>query len=46
MKLLPEFLGINDFVNADNIAHGLSAFNMSSVSIEAGRIMLKRITEG
>ncbi len=43
MKLLPEFLQCNDFVNADTIASGLSAFNPNSVSMEAGRLMLKRI---
>ncbi|AMQ01191.1 Zeta toxin [Pedobacter cryoconitis] len=34
-----------EFVNADNIACGLSPFNPESVAFEAGRIMLKRIRE-
>jgi predicted ABC-type ATPase len=41
--LLPEFFGINQFVNADEIAKGLSPFAPESVSVEAGRIMLARI---
>ncbi len=43
--MLPELLKIKEFVNADEIAKGLSPFNPESVSIEAGRIMLKRINE-
>jgi len=45
MKLLPDFLAINEFVNADTIAQGLSAFNSASISITAGKVMLNRITE-
>jgi len=41
--VLPEVLGCREFVNADEIAHGLSPFNPSSVSIEAGRLMLQRM---
>lgn len=41
--VLPEVLGIKEFVNADEIAKGLSPFNPEQVSIEAGRLMLKRI---
>ena len=36
---------IVEFVNADNIAKGLSPFNIEGVAIEAGRIMLFRIDE-
>ncbi|MDB5131149.1 MAG: Zeta toxin [Mucilaginibacter sp.] len=43
--VLPEILGCQEFVNADNIAAGLSPFNPESVALEAGRIMLKRIYE-
>ena len=32
-----------EFVNADEIARGLSPFNVESVAFEAGRIMLQRI---
>ncbi|WP_184662361.1 zeta toxin family protein [Pedobacter cryoconitis] len=43
--ILPEFLNCMEFVNADNIARGLSPFNPESVAFESGRIMLKRIRE-
>jgi predicted ABC-type ATPase len=43
--LLPEVLGCREFVNADEIARGLSPFQPETVSIEAGRIMLQRIQE-
>ena len=36
-------LGIAEFVNADVIAAGLSAFAPESVAREAGRVMLKRL---
>ena len=32
-------------MNADNIAAGISPFNVEGVAIEAGRIMLQRIEE-
>lgn len=41
--VLPEILQCKEFVNADEIAKGLSPFNPESVSIEAGRLMLQRI---
>ncbi len=44
-KFLPKDLKVVEFVNADNIAKGLSPFNPEGVSFEAGRIMLKRIKE-
>jgi predicted ABC-type ATPase len=43
--VLPELLQIKEFVNADEIARGLSPFQPEMVSIEAGRIMLNRIDE-
>ncbi len=43
--VLPEMLHCKEFVNADNIALGLSPFNPEKVSIEAARIMLHRIDE-
>jgi predicted ABC-type ATPase len=43
--ILPEMLNCNEFVNADNIAAGLSPFNPENVAIEAARIMLTRIEE-
>lgn len=41
--LLTEKYGISEFVNADAIAAGLSAFAPEAVAFEAGRIMLRRI---
>ena len=43
--ILPEILDCKEFVNADEIAKGLSPFQPEKVSIEAGRIMLRRINE-
>lgn len=43
--VLPEILGCKEFVNADNIAAGISPFNPEKVAIAAGRIMLERINE-
>jgi len=43
--ILPDILGCKEFVNADNIAYGISPFNVEGVAIEAGKIMLRRIEE-
>ncbi len=43
--VLPEILECKEFVNADEIAHGLSPFNPESMAIEAGKLMLYRINE-
>ena len=43
--ILPEILDCKEFVNADEIAKGLSPFQPEKVSFESGRIMLKRINE-
>lgn len=43
--ILPEIIDCKEFVNADEIAKGLSPFQPEKVSFEAGRIMLKRIAE-
>lgn len=45
VTVLPEILECREFVNADEIAKGLSPFNPESVAIEAGRLMLQRIEE-
>ncbi|MDE5629409.1 MAG: zeta toxin family protein [Muribaculaceae bacterium] len=42
-SVLPDLLECREFVNADEIAKGLSPFNPESVSIDAGRLMLERI---
>lgn len=44
-SVLPDMLDCKEFVNADEIARGLSPFQPDKVAIEAGRIMLKRINE-
>jgi len=43
--LLPDILDCREFVNADEIARGLSPFQPENVAFEAGRIMLNRIDE-
>lgn len=43
--VLPELLNVKEFVNADEIARGLSPFQPETVAIEAGKIMLRRIDE-
>lgn len=43
--ILPELLLVKEFVNADEIARGLSPFQPEKVSIEAGKIMLRRLQE-
>ncbi len=44
-RLLLGTFQVNEFVNADAIAQGLSAFAPDRVAIEAGRIMLDRLKE-
>ena len=43
--VLPEMLDCKEFVNADEIARGLSPFQPETVAFHAGRIMLQRIKE-
>lgn len=43
--ILPEIIECKEFVNADEIAKGLSPFQPEKVAFEAGRIMLNRIAE-
>lgn len=43
--ILPDILDCKEFVNADEIARGLSPFQPDKVSFEAGRIMLNRIDD-
>lgn len=43
--ILPGKLLCKEFVNADEIAKGLSPFQPDSVAIEAGRLMLQRMDE-
>lgn len=44
-SILPTILDCKEFINADEIAKGLSPFQPETVSFEAGRIMLNRIEE-
>ena len=44
VKLLPA-MQIIEFVNADNIARGISPYNPEDVAIQAGRVMIQRIRE-
>ena len=43
--ILPEVLGCKEFINADEIAKGLSPFQPERVAMQAGRIMLARMDE-
>ncbi len=43
--VLPEMLNCKEFVNADEIAKGISPFQAEKASIDAGKIMLTRIQE-
>ena len=43
--LLHGALAVDEFVNADVIARGLSAFDPESVALTAGRVMLARLHE-
>jgi predicted ABC-type ATPase len=43
--VLTRALAVHEFVNADVIAPGLSAFNPERVAMAVGRIMLDRINE-
>ena len=42
-ELLPKALSIREFVNADEIARGLSPFNPDGAAVPAGRVMLERM---
>lgn len=43
--ILQGTLGVTEFVNADTIAQGLSAFNPERAAFHAGRIMLERLQQ-
>jgi predicted ABC-type ATPase len=44
-RLLRGSLKVEEFVNADTLAQGLSAFRPEDVALDAGRIMLRRLDE-
>jgi len=41
--VIPAHLGIREFVNADEIARGLSPFNAERAAVQAGRLMIARM---
>ena len=43
--LLRDTFAVDEFVNADAIAQGLSAFAPESAALEAGKIMIRRLRE-
>ena len=43
LKILPNFLSIHEFVNADEIARGLNPLNPDGQAVAAGRLMLGRM---
>ena len=43
--LLSQFLHCDEFVNADDIARGMSAFHPERMAFQAGRVMLARLHE-
>ena len=44
-SILPEMFECREFINADEIARGLSPLNPQKARIEAGRIMLRKIDD-
>lgn len=42
-EILPYYLTVYEYVNADEIAQGLSPFRPENVAIQAGKLMLKRL---
>ena len=44
-SILPEILNCKEFINADEIAKGLSPFQPETVAINAGKIMINRIDD-
>ena len=41
--ILPDFINCSEFVNADEIAKGLSPLQPDVIAFEAGKLMIKRI---
>lgn len=44
MTLLPQYLDVFEFVNADEIARGLNPLKPATANMLAGRVMIDRIT--
>ncbi len=45
MTLLPKFMKIHEFVNADDIARGLNPLNPQGQAVAAARVMIERIRQ-
>lgn len=45
LTVLPSVLNCKEFINADEIAKGLSPLNPDSVAVQAGKLMIKRFAE-
>lgn len=45
MTLLPEILHCREFINADEIARGLSPLNADSMAVQAGKLLIQRFDE-
>jgi predicted ABC-type ATPase len=43
--LLRDYLGVTEFINADTIAAGLSAFRPESAALQASAVLLERVEE-
>ena len=43
--ILPEIFNVKEFINADEIARGISPFNYDKVGIKAGRLLVHRTRE-
>ncbi len=43
--VLPEMLNCDEFINADEIARGISPFKPEKAAIEAGKLMLSKINK-
>lgn len=43
MTLLPQYLDVYEFVNADEIARGLNPLKPDSANLMAGRVMIERV---
>ncbi len=44
-QLLKDTLRVTEFVNADTIARGLSAYDPERVTLEAGKVMIRRVRD-
>src|SRR5436189_4742062 len=45
LSLLPDMIGIYEFINADEIARGLAPFHPESMALTASKLMVMRLRE-